>query len=260
MGLLKEIALAFLALSLHEFSHAIVAHALGYGVDSVELLPFGGVAKLSKQTRSPLADFLIAASGPLCSLSIAGGVAVALLYWPNLPLDYFLRANMILALFNLLPVLPLDGGRMTRAVLSKAIRLRTATLITAWAGIVLGAVLLGFAVYLAMLGAFNPFLWMMGVFLPLCALKEMRTLPQAQVTSILQRRETLARGEPIAMRQFVVQKNMQAYIALRQLSASVYNLLLIVDDDLRVIGQLDEGRLMEGIAQKGQEVTVGELI
>ena len=72
-GMLVSLLQALLALTLHELSHAIVAHALGYRIDVIEFLPYGGVARLYGQAMSNRADFIIALAGPLCSFLVAGG-------------------------------------------------------------------------------------------------------------------------------------------------------------------------------------------
>ena len=133
LGMLGRLLQAMLALSLHETFHAIVAHSMGYRVDAVEFLPFGGVARLEGRPLSPNAEFWIAAAGPLCSFVVAGAIAIAISLYPvtRYALQYFLNINLALALFNLLPALPLDGGSMLRAILLHVLRPRTATLIAA---------------------------------------------------------------------------------------------------------------------------------
>lgn len=259
-GVLSELLQAFLALTLHESFHAVVASRLGYRIESVELLPFGGVARIEHTALAPGADFLIALAGPLCNVVVAGAVALAMHLFPVIELKYFLFSNLVLALFNLLPASPLDGGRMLRAILSRVMRQRLAGLCATWLGVALGALLLGTGLYLLLHGAFNPFLWVMGVFLLLSALREFRALPQAQVHAAMRRKDALARGEAVPLRQVVVHEDMPTYVALSQLCASQYNMLLVLDAHMEVIGQLDEGRLIKGIAKHGRQVPVGRLL
>jgi stage IV sporulation protein FB len=262
LGMLGRMLQAMLALTLHETFHAIVARSMGYRVDAVEFLPFGGVARLEGRPLSPNAEFWIAAAGPLCSFVVAGAMAIAISLYPvtRYALQYFLNINLALALFNLLPALPLDGGSMLRAILLHVLRPRTATLIAAWIGVAAGAALLLFAAYMLMLGYLNPFVLMMGVFLLLAAVRELRAAPQAQLNAMLRRKDAFSRGEALPMRHMAVRASLSAGAALRQLSVSRYNLLLVLDEDMEVIGHLDEGRLLNGIARKGQDATVGELL
>jgi Zn-dependent protease/CBS domain-containing protein len=115
----------FAALTLHEFAHASVARRYGLRTGSITLFLFGGVAELRDEPQSPAADFRIAAAGPAASLALAallGAVAAAARAAGASPglvalADYLAGINLILALFNLLPAFPLDGGRILRAAL-----------------------------------------------------------------------------------------------------------------------------------------------
>ncbi|HWR22829.1 MAG TPA: M50 family metallopeptidase [Feifaniaceae bacterium] len=261
-GMLASLLQALLALTLHELSHAIVAHAMGYRIDVIEFLPYGGVARLYGQPMSNRADFVIALAGPLCSFLVAGGAALVGTVFPALyyKLQYFLSLNLALGMFNLLPALPLDGGRMLRAILGNFLRARLTTLVTAWLGVLFGAVLLAFSAYAFTRGTVNLFLLIMGVFLVLGAVKELRQAPQAQLTAILRRKDAFRRGEALPLKHVAVRESVCAGTALRQLSYSRYNLLQVLDEELNIIGQLDEGRLLSGIARYGQDITVGALL
>jgi Zn-dependent protease/predicted transcriptional regulator len=115
----------FGALILHELAHARVARHYGLRTGSITLFLFGGVAELRDEPQSPAAEFAIAAAGPAASAALAALFAAAAAAlraagaWPGfLALaDYLAGINLVLALFNLLPAFPLDGGRILRAAL-----------------------------------------------------------------------------------------------------------------------------------------------
>ena len=119
-------AVAFLAsLLAHEMAHALVARRNGVEVEGITLWLLGGVARLKGGARSAGAEFRIAGVGPLTSLvlgALFGGCALLArgLGADGLPvavLDYLAGINVLLALFNLVPAAPLDGGRLLRALL-----------------------------------------------------------------------------------------------------------------------------------------------
>ncbi|WP_037305826.1 site-2 protease family protein [Amycolatopsis orientalis] len=118
-------ALGFLAsLLLHELSHAAVARRHGVGVRRITLWMLGGAAELEGEPPTPKADLRIAAAGPVTSLLIGGiGLGTAVLAAGALPplpvcaLAWLGGGNLLLAVFNLLPGAPLDGGRILRAVI-----------------------------------------------------------------------------------------------------------------------------------------------
>lgn len=115
---------AFLASILaHELGHALVARRYGVHTDSIQLWALGGVAQLDRESPTPRADGLIAVAGPATSLAIGAvaiGTAVGLnaLDAPSSPIELLAwlgAINVLLAVFNLLPGAPLDGGRVLRA-------------------------------------------------------------------------------------------------------------------------------------------------
>jgi Zn-dependent protease/CBS domain-containing protein len=129
----------FASLLAHEVSHAVVAQRNGLEVEGITLWLFGGVARLQGEARSPGAELRIAGVGPLVSLVLAGAfwlLALGLnaIGLPGLVVDVFVWLaviNLVLAVFNLIPAAPLDGGRLLRAWLWQRRGDRTSAAITA---------------------------------------------------------------------------------------------------------------------------------
>jgi Zn-dependent protease/CBS domain-containing protein len=115
----------FASLILHELSHSLVARRFGLGVGGITLFLFGGVAELEQEPQSAVSEFWIAVAGPAMSFALALVFrllesAVAMAGASDLLvtlIGYLAAINLVLALFNLLPAFPLDGGRVLRAVL-----------------------------------------------------------------------------------------------------------------------------------------------
>ena len=172
-GLLTSL-LFFASVLAHELGHSVVAIRTGLPVRSITLFIFGGVAQIAREPSRPTQEFLIAIAGPLVS------VALGTLFWllaqaaplhsPLAALAGWLsRINFLLALFNLLPGFPMDGGRVLRALLwGMTGDLLRATRIASWTGrgiaylIMLAGVLLAF-----LLGDWLSGLWFVfiGLFL-----------------------------------------------------------------------------------------------
>lgn len=113
------VVLAFGSVLLHELGHALVARHLGVRVAGIELHFFGGAAKLTAQPKSAGDEIAIAAAGPAVSFALGGiGMVLASLTGWYLFL-VFGWINLIMGVFNLVPALPMDGGRIFRAALSK---------------------------------------------------------------------------------------------------------------------------------------------
>lgn len=113
--------LLFLSVLAHEFGHAVVSIRNGIPVRQITLFIFGGVAQIAQEPQRAGAEFRIAIAGPLVSLALAGGFAVAawLSGGSNLlatPARWLAEINLSLVLFNMIPSFPLDGGRVFRAI------------------------------------------------------------------------------------------------------------------------------------------------
>jgi len=115
--------LLFVSVLLHELCHSVVAQARGLKVHSITLFIFGGVSNIAQESEDPQDEFLIAVVGPVSSLALAGMFWLAGLALPNdlsptsALLTYLAMVNLMLAIFNILPGFPLDGGRVLRAIL-----------------------------------------------------------------------------------------------------------------------------------------------
>ncbi|WP_371516314.1 site-2 protease family protein [Kitasatospora sp. NBC_01300] len=142
-------AVAFYASVLvHELAHTLVALRYRLGVRRIQLQFFGGVSEIENEAESPWREFWLAFVGPLLSL-VLGGVfflamqAVELSTVPGVLLTGLMVSNLVVAAFNLLPGLPLDGGRMLRAVVwAISGKAMTGTVAAAWVGRALAVVVL----------------------------------------------------------------------------------------------------------------------
>ncbi len=146
----------FTCVLLHEFGHILMARRFGVRTPDVILLPIGGLARLERMPEEPKQELLIAAAGPAVTLVIALAL-FGTLRLVGAPVDdasqldpgrvglvqQVMWVNVVLLLFNLLPIFPMDGGRMLRALLAMRLGLRRATRIAARVGQG-GALLLGF--------------------------------------------------------------------------------------------------------------------
>ncbi len=158
------VLLVFGSVLLHELAHALVARQLGVHVAGIELSCFGGAAKLVQSPRTANHEVLIASAGPAVSLML-GGLGLGLGVVTGIPLLSWLGwTNFAIAGFNLIPALPLDGGRILRALLSRRMDFVRATdaSVTIARGVAVAFGVIGLASGLLQLLLLAPFLWFMG--------------------------------------------------------------------------------------------------
>jgi len=168
----------FLSVFGHELSHALMARGEGIEIEEIVLHPFGGLARLRKEPESPQAEFRIAIAGPAASFLF--GVVAFILLLPVNRLGYetaggvlllISAGNLLLAIFNLFPGYPLDGGRVLRAILWRRTGdIREATRLAGICGMLIAAILIIFGVYMIIAPNFRSYfmgLWsvLVGLFL-----------------------------------------------------------------------------------------------
>src|SRR2546423_8282217 len=177
LGLATTLAL-FLSVFGHELSHALMGRTEGIEIEEIVLHPFGGLARMKTQPENPKAEFRIAVAGPaasfLFSLIAFGGLIVTTTLHFDFGTAFFFfigAGNLLLAVFNLFPGYPLDGGRVLRAIIWKRSgNIRDATRIAGFCGQLMSLVLIAFGIYIALapsLRAYFMGLWsvLVGIFL-----------------------------------------------------------------------------------------------
>ena len=129
----------YLSVLLHEASHAVTAQRLGYGVTSITLHFLGGMTEIDGSSRKPRHEFWIAVVGPLTSIAV-GVTALGLVYvvpdgLVKIAIEGLAAANLVIGVLNLVPGLPLDGGRVLKALVWGASgNQHKATIVAGWGG------------------------------------------------------------------------------------------------------------------------------
>jgi Zn-dependent protease/CBS domain-containing protein len=241
----------FCCVVLHELGHALTARHFGVGTRDITLLPIGGVARLRGMPKDPRAEMLIAVAGPAVNLAIAatlwvmlqpfgGAGTLADVFSGQAPfLAVVLWLNLILAVFNMIPAFPMDGGRVLRAALSIRLGSVRATRTAARIGQVLAA---GFVV----LGAlYNPILMLAGIFVWFGATMEAADADMRGAMSGVSLPSALIRD----FRTLDPDDTLGAAAALT-LSTTQKDFPVVRDG--RVLGVLPQAALLAGLADEGE--------
>ena len=139
-GYFLEAVTLFGIVLVHELGHLAAANGFGWRVREVQLLPFGGVLIVDELGTAPTREELIVSlAGPLQHVWM---ILVALLMkWVDVGAsswwDYFIEANLMIGLFNLIPVMPLDGGKVMQSLLGYLLSYHNTILYTAWISMIL---------------------------------------------------------------------------------------------------------------------------
>ena len=258
-----EIATIFFIFMAHETGHVLVAKALKMNVNEIELLPFGGAVRIESIFElNPINEIYIAVAGPTVNIVLLLGYSTL----QNLEIinpnsnDIFIRANLILAGFNLLPALPLDGGRVLRAILSREIGMKKATKVAVYGGLILSLFLAMTGVYALHLKIFNPTFFLLSGFLAYSALKEKRTASYIFVRDITFKRDVLSKEGALATKELVILYDMPLKEVIKRFVPHRYHFVKVVDHSFRLWGYLDETEIVNGMVDYGVNIQIGRLL
>lgn len=257
--------LLYLSVLLHELAHCVVAKMYGLPVRKITLYLLGGVSEIEKEPQTPGREFLVAAAGPLLSLSLAGGgllVQQFLITGDGIPQVLILQlwvANLIVGVFNLLPGLPLDGGRMLRAGVWKLTSSpSSATIVAAWAGRILAVVIIVAPFALAMMSGqpvdqrqllwsvvLAAFIWM-GASQSLRVAKVRARIPRVNARALARRAVGVTAETPLSE-------------ALRRAGEAQAGAMVVVDHEGRPVALVHESAVEATPEHRRPWVTAGSM-
>jgi Zn-dependent protease/CBS domain-containing protein len=247
----------------HELSHSLVALRLKLPVRRILLYPLGGFSEIEQEPPTPGQEFLVSAAGPAMSLALGGiGIGLNVLANPHgIPrvlVDCLILANGVVGVFNLLPGLPLDGGRLLRAGLWKVTgRSSYSTVLAAWAGrvLALGLVVLviswrsslvsltdGYGIWLVAIAAF---MWM--------------SASQALRSARVRERLPALQARALARRAIPIPPTLPLAEAIRRADLAQARALVVVDHESKPIAIVNEGAVTATPEQRRPWVDAGSL-
>ncbi|HEY3426262.1 MAG TPA: M50 family metallopeptidase [Negativicutes bacterium] len=263
-GLGAKALAVFGAVLWHELWHALAARALGFTVREIELLPFGGVARIDRLGEAGAKnEILIAAAGPLSSLVLAAVVYLGMLQLPSWAdeLAFYCNMNLMLAGFNLIPALPLDGGRIFRAWLVFFFDYGKATLIAANVSKGTSLLLVGVTVYYYLdEGTVNLTVIIAAVFLYVSANAELKVASFRTMRILAYKKaELMARGV-MPTRHFTARTSAVARDIIRLFGPEYYYVILVVDEGFHLCGTLTETEVWEALPLRGFYAQIREFL
>ncbi len=240
---------ALCALLLHECGHFAAAQLCGAVITEVEISPLGGVMTVENpEALSPGRKFLLASFGPLFSL---GGC----LWAPSLfssgiaPFSFvcsFAKSNLLLLLFNLLPVLPLDGGHMLRALLRRFFPENTITQVMSAAAAGVGILLCAVSLYFAFQGKVILSPAFCGLYLIYVSAADGRRCTARYVTALIARRQKLENRAVVPVEAVAAGENIPVGALLRRLNPGKYHIILVLaPNGMTRQGVIEEKELCE---------------
>lgn len=256
-----EICVLFLIVIIHEMGHVTAAWSFGWRMSSMELLPFGGVAKTEEWGTVPSREeIVVALAGPLQHVFI---IFVSLFFyathfWTKEWTEYFIQANLIIAAFNLLPIYPLDGGRIVQCLFSYCFPFLTCIRYTIWISILLSFVLFICSFFIPGNVVHLPLLCISS-FLITSNLISLRKTHYQYMRFLVGRRD---KGVPDSARvkKVRIKENDSLWYIMKGWHKEKYHLFEVVDSKGKVVGLLPEERVLERYFSDSACCRIGELV
>jgi stage IV sporulation protein FB len=262
-GHLERMIIAFLVVLMHELAHALVAESYGMRVERIEIWPFGGVARIDGLgSQDPDVEMMVAMAGPIQNFLLAA-VAWAIIGrapMPNALVHEFISVNLGLGALNLLPVAPLDGGRLAAVFLSRRIGHHQAERVVRESGLWLARGTMALALILAAFGHISLELAVFAVFLYWGAKGRGPHSGYWMVRDLAIRPLRFKRRPIWALDDLAVRDTTLLGQVIEVMRPMRYHRIAVLDENLERIGILYEEELIRALQQRGPSVTVGQIL
>ncbi len=257
----QKVATIFLVIFIHELAHVVTARMFGLEVVDIELYPFGGTIRIGTLLElNPTHEIIISLAGPLINIIISLIYIAIESRSTTTSYDYFISTNLFLACFNILPALPLDGGRAMRAILAKEVGLKRATHIMTSGGIVLAMFLIASGIYGILNGIFNMTIFFIAAFLIYSAIREKENAAYVILRDMTNKKDTLLKQGSMEIRHIVVFYDTLLTEIVDSFVPYRYHYIDVVDYQMKPKGSISESQVVEGMVEFGVDMTVGRLL
>lgn len=231
-----------LTVILHEFGHAFVGKSMGYRLNTISLMPYGASLSGNNCPFSPKDEVKIALAGPIVNLII---ILVLTSLWWFFPSTYsftqnFYSANLSTILYNLLPIFPLDGGRVLLGTLSTKLARRKAFKITKIIGFI-ATIFIFACFFLSFFSKLNYSLGINALFLLIGLFDDDKTAYYINLQDIDKKTEKLAKG--IFLKTIAISENSSIYDAYKMLDKNNVNQIYVMDENYKVKKSLTESEM-----------------
>lgn len=262
-GVTDLVITSFAVVILHELAHTLTARVLGVKVKHIELMPFGGVAQMDEALeKKPAREIVIAFAGPAFNLLLYFLLVAISKYYPLIGTlgNLVMRVTLTIALFNLLPALPLDGGRVLRALLSIPFGRTRATNIACIVSYIIAALLVSVGIWLAVNKTVNATYYIMAAFIAFAAWSEGKKALFSRARELMVKADKLQSGLTVPVRTMAVTSDMtleQLLVNAESGKVTEYN---VYDHRMRCIGRINESQAYDALIKCGAGTAVGSVL
>ncbi|SDK57881.1 M50 family metallopeptidase [Natronincola ferrireducens] len=258
-----ELILVMLVIVTHELAHSFVAIYYGVNVTEIELFPFGGVARAENYLDlDPFKEMVISIVGPIVNFVLLL-IAIMIQSYITTQVDillFFIFINLTIGLFNMLPILPLDGGRILRAYLSNKIGFKKATKFMIKLSKIIASSLFIISIYLGTKNTENFFLTGIAIFLYFKAHNEAEKIGYTFIYQIVTKKKQLLDKGIMDVKYLTALESIDLRKVLQEFSTSKYHFVTVINTKGKVLGNISESEILDAIIQYNYKLTLANLL
>lgn len=260
LGLFWEVVIAFSLVFFHELVHSLAAYKLGYKILKIEIFPFGGVAEyLGLVEMEPLNEIKIAVAGPLFNIITAA--VFFILPFSNYYIDLIINYNLIIGLFNLLPALPLDGGRIIRGIFVSRLGFQRGTKLSVKLAKLFAFIGAGLGIITVIYNKSNVWILLVSFFVYGAVIKEDKKTIYNLLSYLTKRREYQAEASLRPVSHRVVKQGVILREVISYIIPGKYNIFYVLNESHELVATITETRLIDCFfSVEDKELKIGDII
>jgi stage IV sporulation protein FB len=258
-GYYVELVNITLSVLIHELSHAYIAKKLKINILQIEIFPFGGAAILDSVVFvRPDIEILIALAGPLSNI-IFVFILLMIMQFTGLSFDYLVKINITMALFNLLPGIPLDGGRVLKSILSRFLGLTRAMNYSIYSAYFISLIMIYYAIYSIKDGGINYVLIILAILLFFSSKNEKKMAIFFHLRDVAYKKSEFLKKRSMAVNHIAVLEDEKIGKIINCFLPLKYHIIIVLDKNLREKCRITETQLLDYAVSYGLNKCIGDI-
>lgn len=252
LGVGKGLILSFIFIFIHELVHFITARILGFVGYEIEINVYGTNLYLKNiDEASPLEDIIISISGPLANFILAVFFYILFIYSNNETFLTIYKCNLVLCFFNLIPAVPLDGGRILRSILSFKVIHKKANKIIVYCSYILGNLLMIIFIWGFLHNIYNITIGIAAIVIIINTHKAKGMIAYLVMGDIIKKKSKFLKRGYLENKSISIHYKSHLIDILGVVDKSKYTLFIVLDDDMKMIDMICEGEILEALKESG---------
>lgn len=263
MGYAEEMIILLAIIMIHELSHGLMAMFLGIKIKEIQILPFGGVVKLDNTLSFTYGEeIIISAAGPISNVVLSATVFFLQGYfgWESNGFNFIIFSSLAIGIFNLLPALPLDGGRILRSVLSYMLGYKKATNVVTIISKIIAILLVALNIYFFCLGSYNFTLILIGSFIYYQSRRENEIAIYSTMKDIAAKKENLNKSGSMLSQHMTVLPETTLGEIFKQFTSRKFHIIYVLDEEYALKGIITEDEILSAILLYGMHSKVKNIL